>query len=205
MIQKVFSSPDSRIVWIEFGPLCDTLAIYTQDSTITEINSKSYDAIFMEKTNSFCFPCFTNHSDLLFLKDGVIISKSQVHNNSAAFQNKNHNPEIQAIIIVSKYDRSLFNYSAEPDLDSPQELPYVLKIEHPSSKLTTLFWRYDIIAAGDEEGALYFWEGVAGIPKPFHNNGENNLHESNKSKTISDPLKKKTFNLIDSLTAPVDP
>lgn len=222
LIQKVFSSPNSKIAWIDFGPLCDSLAIFTNDFSLTVINSKNYETIFTEKTTSFCLPCFTSQSDLLYLNDGKIISISQISKNSAVFQNKNHNPEITAIIsshssnhiatydtkgtiTVSKYERSAFNYSREPDFDSPQELPFVLSIEHPSSKLTSLFWRYDIIASGDEEGALYFWEGVAGIPKPTHNQDQEAKSEDSKKSSNNTHKKKKGLSFIESLTAPVDP
>lgn len=237
LIQKVFSSPNSKIAWIDFGPLCDTFAVYTKDLTITTINNKSFETIFIEKTSSFCLPCFTCQSDLMFVKDGKIVSISQINHNSAVFQNeKDTNFDIVALIpsisskhiatcdsngtiTVSKYDRSIFNYSSEPNFDSPQELPFILKIEHPSSKLTTFNWRYDIIAAGDEEGALYFWEGIANIPKYISEEKiSNDFYEDETTpskkqttattttlKSSTKSKKKKTMSLIESLTAPVDP
>lgn len=223
--QKILSSPDSKIVWIEFGPLCDTLAIFTKDLTITVIDSESYEIIFTDKSTSFCLPCFTNQSDLLFSKEGKIISRSQIHHNFAAFQNSN-DTDILAIIpstlsdhiatydsngtiTISKYNRSIFNYSDELNLNSPQELPFVLSINHPESKLTAFFWRYDMIAAGDEDGALYLWEGIAGIPKPLAEESKPASSKANSS--ISDslsstkPKKKKPVSFIESLMAPVDP
>lgn len=231
LIQKVFSSPDSKIAWIDFGPLCDTFAIYTNDLNITAIDNKTYETIFTEQTSSFCLPCFTNQSDLLFFKNGKIISKSQIHHNFAVFQNEKNDFDIVSIIpsissnhiatydsngtiTVSKFERSIFNYSNELNLDSPQILPSVLTINHPSSKIKSFNWRYDIIAAGDEEGALYFWEGVAGIPKPVFGEAKANISLPNSS--VSNPpasnptkastsKKKKPMSLIESLTAPVDP
>ncbi|OHS97818.1 hypothetical protein TRFO_09243 [Tritrichomonas foetus] len=223
-VLSTFLENSSRIEWIGFGPVCDTLDILSIDSSnsliLTAINSQTQEIIFqrnIKQSGKLCLPCFTFKSELLFLDDGDIHSISHLNGNKEAIlQNEKHNSNIVAVaaslstdhiatcddsgtIIISQYDGKRVNLSENPD--SPQTLYSILtfSVEQPCERITALSWGFGSLAAGDENGELHIWENVVDSPKPIKQNDDESFESSNKSN------KKKGNSLTDFLNAPVVP